>query len=52
MGREETLGRPTYRWEDNIRMDLREVQWEGVDLIHMAQDRDQWQALVNMASNY
>jgi hypothetical protein len=35
------LGRPRRRWEDNIRMDLREVGWEGVDWIHVAQDRDQ-----------
>jgi hypothetical protein len=35
------------RWEDNIRMDLREVGWEFVDWIHLAQDRDQWRALVN-----
>jgi hypothetical protein len=27
------------RWEDNIRMDLREIEWEGVDWIHLAQDR-------------
>jgi hypothetical protein len=32
---------------DNIRMDLREVGWEGVDWIHLPQDRDQWQAFVN-----
>jgi len=31
----------------NIRMDLREVSWEGVDWIHLTQDRDQWQAVVN-----
>jgi len=36
-------GRSTRRWEDNIRMDIRELGWEGVDWIHMAQDR----ALVN-----
>jgi len=29
-------------------MDIREMGWEGVDWIHLAQDRDQWQALVNM----
>jgi hypothetical protein len=32
-------------------MDLREIGWEGVDWIHVAQDRDQWQALVNMVMN-
>jgi hypothetical protein len=34
------LGRPTLRWEDNIRMDLREIGWEGVDYMHLAQDKD------------
>jgi hypothetical protein len=38
-------------WEDNIRMDLMERGWEGVDWIHLAQDRDQWWALVNTAMN-
>jgi len=40
--RERPLGRPRCRWEDNIRMDLRNIGWEGVDWIHLAQDRDQW----------
>jgi len=35
------LGRPRRRWEDNIRLDLMEIRWEGVDRIHMAQDMDQ-----------
>jgi hypothetical protein len=35
------LGRHRCRWEDNIRMDIREKGWEGVDWMHMAQDRDQ-----------
>jgi hypothetical protein len=30
------LGTPRYRWEDNIRMDLREIEWKGVDWIHLA----------------
>jgi len=42
------LRRPRHRWEDNIRMNLMEIGWEGVDWMHLAQDRDQWQALVNM----
>jgi hypothetical protein len=42
------LGRLRCRWEDNIRMDLREVGWESVDWMHVVQDRDQWQALVNL----
>jgi hypothetical protein len=33
------------RWDDNIRKDLREIGWEGVDWIHLAQDRDQWRVL-------
>jgi hypothetical protein len=41
------LGRPERGWEDNIRIDLREVGWEGVDWIHLAQDRNHWRAVVN-----
>jgi hypothetical protein len=33
-------------------MDLREIRWDGVDWIDMAQDRDQWRALVNTVLNY
>jgi hypothetical protein len=40
------LGRHRCRWEDNIRMDLRAVGLEGVDWIHLVQDKDQWWALV------
>jgi hypothetical protein len=36
-----SLGIPRHRWEDNIRMDLREIRWEGVDWIHLAQDTGQ-----------
>jgi hypothetical protein len=35
------LGRPRHRWENNIRLDLREIWWEVVDWIYLAQDRDQ-----------
>jgi hypothetical protein len=35
-----SLGRPRRRWVDNIKMDLREIGWDGVDWIDMAQDRD------------
>jgi hypothetical protein len=45
------LGRPRRRWEDGTRMDLREIGWGSVDWIQMAQDRDWWQALVNMVIN-
>jgi len=44
-------GRPRHRWEGNIRMDFRKIGWEGVDRIHVAQDRDQWSALVDMITN-
>jgi hypothetical protein len=45
------LGRPRRRWEDNIIMDLREIGWGGMDCIDLAQDRDQWRALVNTVMN-
>jgi hypothetical protein len=41
------LGRPRRMWEDNIKMDLREIEWSGMDWINLAQDRDQWMVLVN-----
>jgi hypothetical protein len=41
------LGRPRRRWEDNIKMDIREIEFGDVDWIHLAQDRDRWRALVN-----
>jgi hypothetical protein len=43
------LGRPRRRWEDNIKMDLQEVGYGGMDWIELAQDRERWQALVNTA---
>jgi hypothetical protein len=46
------LGRHRRRGEDNIRMDLKERGWEFMDWIHLAQDRDQWQALVNTVMNH
>jgi hypothetical protein len=45
------LERPRRRWEDNIKMDLREVGWRGMDWINLAQDRDRWRALVNAVMN-
>jgi hypothetical protein len=44
-------GRPRRRWVDNIKMDLREIGWDGVNWIDMTQDRDQWRALVNTVLN-
>jgi hypothetical protein len=41
------LGRPGRRWVDNIKMDLREIGWGGMDWIVLVQERDQWMALVN-----
>jgi hypothetical protein len=45
------LGRPRRRRVDNIKMDLREIEWDGRDWIELAQDRDQWRALLNTAMN-
>jgi hypothetical protein len=45
------LGRPRHRWEDNIKMDLQAVGWEGMEWIDMAQDRDRWWALVSAVMN-
>ncbi|KAJ4429722.1 hypothetical protein ANN_21926 [Periplaneta americana] len=45
------LGRPRRRWEDNIKMDLREVVYDYRDWINLAQDRDQWRAYVRAAMN-
>jgi hypothetical protein len=39
------------RWEDNIRMDLREILWKGVDWIHLSQERDQWWNFMYMVMN-
>jgi hypothetical protein len=41
------LGRPRHRWVDNIKMDLREIGWDGTDWIDVAEDRDQRRALMN-----
>jgi hypothetical protein len=45
------LGRPRYRWVDNIKINLREIGCNGVDWIDLAQDRDRWRALVNTIMN-
>jgi hypothetical protein len=45
------LGRPRRRWVDNIKMDLGEIGWDGMDWIDLAQDRDRWRALVNTVMN-
>jgi hypothetical protein len=46
------VGRPRHRWEDNIKMDVREIGWGGMDWIDLAEDRDQWRAVVNMVMNF
>jgi hypothetical protein len=45
------LGRPRRRWEDNIKMDLREIGFVGANWIQLAQDRVQWRACVNTVIN-
>jgi hypothetical protein len=47
------LGRPRHRWEDGIRMHLREIRWGGggVEWFQLVQDRDRWQAVVNAVMN-
>jgi hypothetical protein len=49
---ERELGSPRCRWEDNIRMNLREIECGGVDWIHLAQDRDQWRSLLDVVMNF
>jgi hypothetical protein len=46
------LGRPRHTWVDNIKMDLREIGWNGGDWINLAQDRDKWRALVRAVMNF
>jgi hypothetical protein len=45
------LGSPRRGWEDNIKMDQREIEWVGMEWIYLAQNRDQWKALVNTVMN-
>jgi hypothetical protein len=47
-----SLGRPRCRWADNIKIDLQEVGYEGMDWIDLAQDRDSWQAIVSTIMNF
>jgi hypothetical protein len=54
IGRQEgkrPVGRPRHRWVDNIRMDLGEIGWRGVDWIGLALERDKWRSLVNSVMN-
>jgi hypothetical protein len=45
------LRRPRFRWVDNIKMNHRGIEWNGMDWIDVAQDRDQWRTLVNTVMN-
>jgi hypothetical protein len=46
------LGKPIRRWMDNIKIDLRNIGWDGMEWIELAQDRYQWGALVNMVMKF
>jgi hypothetical protein len=46
------LGRPRRRWVHYVKMDLREIGWDGMDWIDLAQDKDQWRAVVNTVMNF
>jgi hypothetical protein len=46
------LGRPTHRWEKNIKMKLQEVRWASVNWVHLSQGRDRWRAVVNVVMNF
>jgi hypothetical protein len=46
------IERTRHKWVDNVNMDLRGIGWGGMDWIHLAQDRSQWRALVNMVINF
>jgi hypothetical protein len=45
------LGRPRHRWEDGIRIDLREIGLRGLDWIRLAQDRDRWRAVMSAVTS-
>jgi hypothetical protein len=49
--RKRPLGGPRRRWVDNIKIDLREIGWDGMYWIDLAENRDQWRALVNTVMN-
>jgi hypothetical protein len=50
--RKRLVGRPKHRWEDNNNTDFREIEWGGMHWFNLAQDRDQWRALVNTVMNF
>jgi hypothetical protein len=50
-GGKRPLGRPRRKWVDNIKIDLREVEWDSMDWIDLAQEKDQCKALMNTVMN-
>jgi hypothetical protein len=46
------LGRPRRRWVNNIKIDLREMEGDGMDWIDLTQDSDQWKAFVSTVMNF
>jgi hypothetical protein len=50
-GGKRPLGRPRRRWVDNIKLDLREIEWDGMNWFDLAQDSAQWRALMNTVMN-
>jgi hypothetical protein len=50
-GKKRPLGRPRHRWEDDIKMDPREMGTDGANWIRLAQDRVQWRSFVNTVAN-
>jgi hypothetical protein len=49
--RKRPLGKPRRRWVNNIKMDFREIGWDGMHWIGLAEDGDQWRTLVNTVMN-
>jgi hypothetical protein len=49
--RQISLGRPRRRWVDNLKIELRGIEWGGMDWIDLAQDGNQWRAFVNTVMN-
>jgi hypothetical protein len=45
------VGRPRRKWEDNMKMDLTEIGWGGMDWIHLAQESDLWRIFMNTVMN-
>jgi hypothetical protein len=46
------FGRSRHRWEDNIKMDIKEMRWKGVDSPDLVQDGDKWWAVVSEATKH